>query len=137
MPVYLAKLASNIVVLAEIDRLNPGQIFGSRVVDPATGEITQTTSIFGATRESRTDRPEEERQLQALTGIRVLDLDLAMTAFQKQKKLQRDIDKLRGQLRSGAVQEKSREIDRVEKALDWYMTELDRYEAERKERMGQ
>lgn len=137
MPVYLAKLASNIVVLSEIDRLNPGQIFGSRVVDPATGEITQTPSIFGATRESRTDRPEEERQLQALTGIRVLDLDLAMTAFQKQKKLQGDIDKLRGQLRSGAVQEKSREIDRVEKALDWYMTELDRYEAERIERMRQ
>lgn len=136
MPVYLAKLASNIVVLSEIDRLNPGSIFGSRMVDPVTGEIKQTKSIFGATRESRTDRPEEERQLQALTGIRVLDLDLAMTAFQKQKKLQSDIEKLRGQLRAGAVQEKDREVQRVEEALNWYMNELDRYEQERKERMG-
>jgi hypothetical protein len=57
MPVHLAKLLSNVIMINEIDRANPGTIFGSRTVDPITKEVTTLNSFLGlgTTRESRTD----------------------------------------------------------------------------------
>lgn len=136
VPVHLAKLLSNIVLLSEIDRLNPGGIFGTRQKDIKTGEITSTPSIFGVERESRTDLPQDERTFQALTGIRVQELNLEEVMAQKAKKLQRDVNTLRGYVRKAAAQEKTREVETSTQALEWYLTELDKLEAQRVERTG-
>ena len=69
MPVHLAKLAQNLVMLSEIDRLNPRGMFGE-ATRTDTGAVDRTTSIFGATRESRIDQPVSMRFLQYLVGIR-------------------------------------------------------------------
>ena len=136
MPIHLAKLLSNIVLLSEIDRLNPGGIFGTREKDVKTGEIKSTPSIFGVERESRTDLPQDERTFQAVTGIRVQELNLGEVMAQKAKKLQADINALRGYIRKAAVQEKTREVETATQALEWYLNELDKLEAQRVERTG-
>jgi hypothetical protein len=136
MPIHLAKLLSNIVLLSEIDRLNPGGIFGTREKNIQTGEITSTPSIFGVERESRTDLPQDERTFQAVTGIRVQELNMEEAMARRAKKLTGDINTLRGYIRRAAAQDKSREVDTAAKALEWYLDEMDKLEAQRVERMG-
>lgn len=136
MPVHIAKLISNIVVLTEIDRLNPNGIFGTRQKDIKTGEITSTPSIFGTQRESRMDLEEDQRINQALFGLRVLDINLDEAALTKAKKIRSDINAAKGLVRRALEQEKTREAETAMKSLEWYLSELDKLEAQRKERMG-
>lgn len=136
MPVHLAKAVSNIVLLAEIDRLNPNGIFGTRQKDIKTGKITTTPSIFGAQRESRTDLEEDQRINQALFGIRVLDINLDEAAVTKAKKIRSDISAAKALILRGFEQEKTREGEAALKSLEWYVNELDKLEAERKQRTG-
>lgn len=136
MPVHLAKLISNIVVLNEIDRLNPNGIFGTRQKDPKTGEIISTPSIFGTTRETRMDLQEEQRVNQALFGIRVLDLNLSDIDLQKAKAMRSDLNAAKGLVRNALKNEKTREAEKALDSLIWYTNELDRLEKERKERTG-
>ena len=136
MPIHLAKLLSNIVLLSEVDRLNPGGIFGTREKNVQTGEIKSTPSIFGVERESRTDLPQDERTFQAVTGIRVQELNMEEAMARRAKKLTGDINTLRGYIRRAAAQDKSREVDTAAKALEWYLDEMDKLEAQRVERMG-
>ena len=76
MPVHLAKLAQNMVMLSELDRLNPAGMFGEKTRSPE-GEVTQTRAKFkppwqkeAALRESRLDQPVSMRWLQYLVGLR-------------------------------------------------------------------
>lgn len=137
MPVHLAKLLSNIVVIAEVDRLNPNGIFGTRQKDIKTGEITTTPSIFGAQRESRMDLQEDQRINQALFGIRVLDINLSDVDLQKAQKIRSDINAAKGFVRRALKQEKTREAEKAMESLDWYLRELDKLEEERKQRKGE
>jgi hypothetical protein len=136
MPVHIAKLLSNVVMLAEIDRLNPNGIFGTRTKDVKTGEITSTPSIFGTQRESRLDLEEDQRINQALFGLRVLDINLEDVDLQKARKIRSDINAAKALVRRALSQEKTREAETAMKSLEWYVNELDRLEAERKERQG-
>lgn len=137
MPVHLAKLLSNIVMLNEIDRANPGAIFGSRMVDPITGEVTTTNSFFGlgTPRESRTDLPEEQRLTQYLTGIRIFDVDMNKEEFNQVKRLKSDINALRSLLRNAEVSEKSRASEAASAALERFYEDIDKFEAEKEARM--
>ena len=45
MPVHLAHVARNLVMLNEIDRANPGNIFGESTYDEKTGKRTRTRSF--------------------------------------------------------------------------------------------
>lgn len=137
LPIHLAKLISNVVVLNEIDRLNPAGIFGTRQKDIKTGEITQTPSVFGATRETRMDMDENQRITQALFGIRVLDLNLSEVEMQKAKKLKSDINAAKGFVRNAIRQEKTRDAEKAMEALDWYVNEIDKLEAETARRKKQ
>ena len=137
LPVHIAKLISNVVVLAEIDRLNPNGIFGTRQKDIKTGEITSTPSIFGAQRESRTDLQEDQRINQALFGLRVLDINLDEAALIKAQKLKSDLNAAKGLVRNAIRQEKTREAETALKSLEWFVNEIDRLEKERKERTGE
>jgi hypothetical protein len=130
VPVHTAKLLSNIVVLNELDRLNPGGIFGVRSRDAATGEITPTPSIFGTTRESRIDLPEEQRQMQSLTGVRVFDINMDEAEYNRMKKITGEINKLKGKLSNAAKSEKDRYFYQAEEALNNYLNSWDKLEAE-------
>lgn len=137
MPVHLAKLLSNIVMLNEIDRANPGAIFGSRMVDPITGEVTTTNSFFGlgTPREARTDLPEEQRLTQYLTGIRIFDIDMNKEEFNQVKRMKSDINALRSLLRNAEVSEKSRAAEAASAALERFYEDIDKFEAEKEARM--
>lgn len=135
MPVHLAKALSNIVMLNEIDRANPGGVFGTRSVDPVTKEVVTTPGLLGFTpRESRVDLPEEQREAQYLTGIRIYDIVFDDVSAQQAQTIKRDIAALKGFLKRAAVKEKTREMIDAENALEKYTQELDRIEAQREER---
>lgn len=134
MPVHLAKLLSNIVLINEVDRTNPGGIFGERSVDKVTGNVTTKQSIFGQERESRVDLPEEQRQAQYFTGIRVYDLMLDDIEGQKENKLNQDIRALQGFITRAGRQEKTREIEAAEQALETFQNKLDELEIRKEER---
>jgi hypothetical protein len=135
MPVHLAKLLSNIVMLNEIDRANPGGVFGTRSVDPVSKEVTTTPGILGFTpRETRIDLPEEQREAQYLTGIRVYDIVYDDAGYLGAEKIKQDINALKGFISRANKKEKTREVLDAEAALEKYTTELDRIEAARETR---
>jgi hypothetical protein len=137
MPVHLAKLASNIIVLNEFDRANPGSIFGSRIVDPITKEVTTLNSFFGlgTPRESRTDLPEEQRLTQYLTGIRIFDIDMGETEKRQVEQMQKDIASIKARIKQAKIADKSREAEVASQGLDRFYEDIDRFEAERAARM--
>jgi len=134
MPVRLAKTLSNIVVLSEIDRLNPSGLFGERLVDPVTGEITAKPSVFGTERGGRVDLPEEQRQARALTGVRVYDIVLGDAEVKTMNKLKADINTLKGYIKRGARNEITRDVETAEAAIEKMLEELDRIQEEAEER---
>ena len=135
LPVHVAKLLSNIVMLNEIDRANPGGIFGTRSVDPVTKEVTTTPGILGFTpRETRMDLPEEQREAQYLTGVRVYDIVFEDVAERTEKKIRSDIKFLEAKMKKADEEEKDREFYRAEEALEKYLDELDRIDEARKRR---
>jgi hypothetical protein len=137
MPVHLAKLLSNVIMLNEIDRANPGSIFGSRTVDPITGEVTTLNSFLGlgTPRESRTDLPEEQRLTQYLTGIRVFDINMDDQEYKQALQMKRDIQALTSLLTRAGTQEKSRELETAEAALERFYQDIEKFEQEREARM--
>lgn len=137
VPVHTAKLLSNIVLLNELDRLNPGGIFGVRTKDPATGEITSKPSIFGTTRESRADLPEEQRQAQALTGVRIFDINMDEAEYNRMRKITGEIKKLQGKMKNAAKSERDRYFNQAEEALENYLNSWDQLEEEIEARKAQ
>ena len=134
MPVHLAKLLSNIVLISELDRTNPGGIFGTRERDITTGEITTAPSIFGVSRESRVDLPEEQRQAQYFTGIRIYDIVLADVEGQRMKQLQNDVRALQGFMNRATKDEKPRGFEEADRALQEFYKKLEEIDAEREKR---
>ena len=137
MPVHLAKLASNLVMLNEIDRANPGTIFGSRTVDPITKEVTTLNSFFGlgTPREARTDLPEEQRLTQYLTGIRLFDIDMGKEEFRQVEQMKKDIAAIKARMKQAQIAEKSRAADETAQALDRFYEDIEKFEQEREARM--
>ncbi len=134
MPVHLAKLLSNIVLISELDRTNPGGIFGTRERNLQTGEITTTPSIFGESREARVDLPEEQRQAQYFTGIRIYDLMAADIESQKMGKIRQDLAALDKYIQRANRAEKPRGFDEAVAARDKYIEMLDEIEARAEKR---
>lgn len=137
IPVHMAKVLSIMVALNELDRLNPGGIFGVRTRDPATGEITSKPSIFGTTRESRADLPEEQRQAQALTGVRIFDINMDEAEYNRMRKITGEIKKLQGKIRNAAKSERDRYFNQAEEALENYLNSWDQLEEEIEARKAQ
>jgi hypothetical protein len=137
MPVHLAKLASNIIVLNELDRANPGSIFGSRIVDPITKEVTTLNSFLGlgTPREARTDLPEEQRLTQYLTGIRIFDIDMGQTEYRQVEQMKKDIGAIKARIKQAQIADKSREADAAVQALERFFEDIEQFEAEREARM--
>jgi len=137
MPVHLAKLLSNVIMINEIDRANPGTIFGSRTVDPITKEVTTLNSFLGlgTTRESRTDLPEEQRLTQYLTGIRLFDVDMNQTELRQVETMKKDIASIKARIKQAQIAEKSREAEAAVEALDRFYQDIETFEKQREERV--
>ena len=137
MPPWLAKVASNIIVLNEIDRANPGSIFGSRIVDPITKEVTTLNSFLGlgTPREARTDLPEEQRLTQYLTGIRIFDIDMGQAEYRQVMQMKKDIGAIKARIKQAQIADKSREADTAVQALERFFEDIEQFEAEREARM--
>lgn len=137
MPVHLAKLASNIIVLNELDRANPGSIFGSRIVDPVTKEVTTLNSFLGlgTPRESRTDLPEEQRLTQYLTGIRIFDIDMGEVERRQVEQMKKDINSIKARMKQAQIAEKSREAEIAAQGLERFYEDIEQFEQEREARM--
>jgi hypothetical protein len=137
IPAYYAHVISNLVMVNELDRLNPAGVFGTRTVDPATKLITSTPSIFGVQRESRTDLPEGERALQAGLGLRFITVDPKEVDSRNWMAMKKDIEQAKSILGSKLSGEKNAQADDVLKLLDNYLVEIDNWEKEGKKRKAQ
>lgn len=135
MPVHLAKLLSNIVMLNELDRANPGGVFGTRQVDPVTKEVTKTPGLLEFTpREARSDLPEEQREAQYLTGIRIYDIVFDDVQEQTEKRIRSDLKFIEAKMKKADEADKDREFLKAEEALEKYLDELDRIDERREQR---
>jgi hypothetical protein len=116
MPVHLAKLAQNLVMLSEWDRLNPGGMFGEATKDPETGRVDRTESMFGVQRHSRIDAPMSHRLLQYIVGLRPYEVkeDQKMWNTLTVKK---DYDRLKRLLRNALASGKTQKAEEIQRAM--------------------
>ena len=123
LPSWAWKLAQIIVPLTEINRLNPGGVFGERTVDPVTGQ-TQVTEAFGglgARRESNpVDAPEIARWLRFFSGATVYDVNLRKQRYFHNKNIQRDLAKLKGKLKWHAAHKRTRRMEAIMEVIEEY-----------------
>jgi len=138
MSPHLAKLASNVVLLNYVNRLNPTipgaeqlglptqPIFGERRLDKATGESITKPSIFGVQRESRTDLPEEERALQAI-GLRFVDVDPNKFRMQTLAAQKKDAEEIRKLIITNSYARKNDQAMQVYKIMGEYLNEVRAY----------
>lgn len=115
---YYAKLAQNLIMLSEFDRLNVNEVFGERSRDES-GNMVSTPAKFTppwqsepSMRESRTDLPMSQRLLQYLVGLRPYEAKVDRKKWEKlaiRKDFRELRSKLRSALRTGRVQQ-SQEI---------------------------
>ena len=123
MPVHLAKLAQNLVMLSELDRLNPGGMFGEATRDES-GTVERTRAGVRppwqdepSLRESRVDQPVSMRWLQYLVGLRPYE---DAGDQEKWDKLQvvRDIKTLRGLVKTEALKGKEDSVKNLLRRID-------------------
>ena len=112
----LWKLAQLIVPLGEINRLNPGGVFGKQLVDPVTGQQTVTRGWggWGAMRESGpSDIAEAARWLRFFSGVRVYDINLDKQRYFMNKNLRRDLTDLKGKLKWAQARGENRRAEQL------------------------
>ncbi len=126
MPVHLAHLAKNLVMLNELDRANPGGIFGTSTYNPATGERERTRPIWGgAVRENRTDLPAPGRLVQYLFGLREFPFNPERTQRWKRNQMERDLAALKRELTSAHKAGKFDTVKDLEVLIDTLLDEMD------------
>ena len=116
LPPRLWKLAQLMVPLGEINRLNPGGVFGQQLVDPVTGQQTVTRGWggWGAMRESGpSDIAEAARWLRFFSGVRVYDINLDKQRYFMNKNLRRDLTDLKGKLKWAQARGENRRAEQL------------------------
>ena len=127
LPVRLWKLAQLIVPLIEINRANPGGVFGERFRDPATGEqtITRGWGGWGAYRESNpADISEAARWLRFFTGVRAYDINIDEQTQFENKKFSRDLALLKSKLEWAISRGENRRAEQIIRAIESYERQL-------------
>ena len=115
MPVHLAKLAQNLIMFAELDRLNPKGMFGEATrTEGAVPE--RTKSWAGATRESRIDQPMSMRLLQYLVGLRPYEVKEDAKKWETLKRF-KDYRELMNLLRKAAMSGKVDTNEEIKRAM--------------------
>ena len=140
MPKRIAKLAKNIVVIAELNRANPFGIFGEALRDEVTGDISRTRSfeklkgdLFGIkdyeidlpggglterVGEGGYDIARGSRLLRYLAGIRVFDVDERKGRYFQKKGIEDDLQELLRYLRKASRSGRVREIAELERLIN-------------------
>jgi hypothetical protein len=117
----LWKLAQLIVPLGEINRLNPGGVFGEKTIDPITGEPKVEPSFIPgvAPRQSNpVDISEVARWLRFFTGFKVHDIDLNKQRYFNAKNIQGDISRLKSKLQYARAQDRNAYADKILLVID-------------------
>ena len=115
MPVHLAKLAQNLIMFSELDRLNPKGMFGEATrVEGALPE--RTKSWAGATRESRIDQPMSMRLLQYLVGLRPYEVKEDAKKWESMRRY-KDYEELMSLFRKAAMSGKVDTMEEIKRAM--------------------
>ena len=113
LPARLWHLAQLLVPITEINRLNPGDIFGAKTVDPTTRRQTITAGLggLGAGRESNpVDIDFSARLIRFLTGGRIYDVNMREQRMYYNRNLMSDASKLERELRKALKKGEQRKI---------------------------
>jgi len=119
--VRLWKLAQLLVPLTELNRLNPGGVFGLQTVDPVTGEQTTTRGWggWGAYREGGpADLSEAARWVRFFSGARVYDINLDKQVYFENKNLIRDLSALKSKLKWASARGENRRVEQLLRAIE-------------------
>mgnify|MGYP003150134123 FL=1 len=119
--VRLWKLAQLLVPLTEVNRLNPGGVFGEQTVDPVTGEqkTTRGWGGWGAYREGNpADISEAARWLRFFSGARVYDINLNKQVYFENKNLIRDLSALKSKLKWAEARGERRRVTQLLRAIE-------------------
>ena len=127
IPANLWHIAQVLVPLAEINRLNPGDIFGTRKEDDF-GRQEITPSIFGVSRESNPiDIDTTARWIRFFSGIRSYDINIDRSRYFKAKSIEKDLRSLRTKLkyahRKGEKRKAQEYIDLIDEIFEQKMEE--------------
>ena len=124
LPSRLWKLVQLMVPLTEINRLNPGGVFGKRIVDPATGQQTVSRAFggLGAMRESGpADISESARWIRFFSGVRLYDINIEKQKYFMNKNLMRDLSALKGKLKWAQAKGENRKAKQILELIDAIM----------------
>jgi hypothetical protein len=126
IPANLWHIAQVLVPLAEINRLNPGDVFGTRTVDDF-GIQKVTPSVFGAQRESNPiDIETTARWVRFFSGIRTYEVDIDRARGFKTKKLRRDLRALRTKFKYAASKGENRKAQEYLDLIDEIFEQMGR-----------
>jgi len=121
LPARLWKLAQLMVPLTEINRLNPGGVFGEQIIDPATGQQTVTPAWggWGAYRESNPeDIAEAARWIRFFSGQRIYDINLNKQRYFLNKNVETDLRSLQTKLKRALQNQENRRARQLMKLID-------------------
>ena len=113
LPARLWHLAQLLVPVTEINRLNPGDIFGAKTEDPRTGrqQVTEAFMGVGAARESNPiDIDFSARLIRFLTGGRIYDVNMREQRMYYNRNLMSDASKLERELRKALKKGEQRKV---------------------------
>ena len=116
LPARVYKLAQILVPIVEINRLNPGGVFGMQVSDPVTGEQTTSAAFggLGAQRESGPiDVPGVARVIRFFLGVQEYDVNLEKNAYWRQKNFVKDLRALKSKLKWAMAKGETRRADEL------------------------
>lgn len=114
LPPRLHHFAKLLVPLAELNRLNPANVFGVNELDPKTGLSVNKTDAFyglGASRESYKDAPQVARWVRFFSGVPVYDVNLDRIEYFDNKNLMRDVAELKGRIKWAARKQENRKLE--------------------------
>jgi hypothetical protein len=121
LPARLWKLAQLLVPLTEINRLNPGGVFGEQIVDPVTGQqqVTPAWGGWGASRESNPEDIEESaRWVRFASGQRIYDINLNKQRYFLNKNVETDLRSLQTKLKRALQNQENRRARQLMKLID-------------------
>ena len=121
LPPWAWHLVQVLVPIAEINRVNPGGIFGEQVVDPITGMQTISPGFGGivASRESGpVDIGAAARMVRFFTGGRAYDINIEQQRGFRALTLMKDLRRLKSMLKWAAAKGEERKVKEIYDLLE-------------------
>lgn len=113
LPPRLHHFAKLLVPLAELNRLNPANVFGVNELDPKTGISVNKSDAFlglGASRDYYKDYPQVARWVRFFSGVPQYNVNLDRIEYFDNKNLMRDVAELKGRIKWAARKGENRKL---------------------------